>query len=182
LLGAGQVAAYDDIVGSLFESPETAGVVELLNSGAGRIVATSRLYTPSRPEPTVGMFVPGLDRLASATSLVLTSLSQSADATHGSRTNFGIVNAYPFGQAVAVKIFSGEGQLLGKVTWFVEGNASVQINDLFAAAGVQGDVPSAYCVVLAEQNGPLYAYAAVIDNQSQDPIFVPGQIDLSPPR
>ena len=38
------------------------------------------------------------------------------------------------------------------------------------------------CTVEADGSGPLYPYAAVIDNQSQDPIFVPGQIDSSPPR
>ena len=180
-LGPGQLASYDDIVDSLFEKPESAGVIELRTLGAGRIVATSRLFTPSRPEPTVGMFVPTLDRFASAQAVVLTSLARSGDFEHGVRVNAGVFNSYSDSQNVTFRVFSGDGIFLGKVSRLLGPQGSVQVNDVFSAAGVYGDVPSAYCLVEGDQGGAIYAYAAVIDNQSQDPIFVPGQIDLHPP-
>ena len=59
--------------------------------------------------------------------------------------------------------------------------SALQNNDVFGAAGVAGDIPNAYCVVAAQGPGsPLgldkvFAYATVIDNQSQDPYFVFGR-------
>ena len=50
---------------------------------------------------------------------------------------------------------------------------SVQVNNVFGAAGVAGDVESAYAVVRADGVDELFAYAAIIDNQSQDLVLHP---------
>ena len=44
-----QLRVFDDIVGTLFSAPETGGAVEF----SGNVLVDSRLYTPSRPAPTV---------------------------------------------------------------------------------------------------------------------------------
>jgi len=51
---------------------------------------------------------------------------------------------------------------------------AVQINNIAAMAGITTDVPSFYCVVRGDGVRKNYAYAAVLDNQSQDLIFVKG--------
>ena len=48
------------------------------------------------------------------------------------------------------------------------------MNDVFSAAGVPFDVPSAYAIVRATR-GPLFSYATVLDNRSQDPVLVTGK-------
>src|SRR5438309_9203636 len=45
-----QLRVFDDIVGTLFGAAETGGAVEF----SGNVLVDSRLYTPSRPAPTVG--------------------------------------------------------------------------------------------------------------------------------
>ena len=56
--------------------------------------------------------------------------------------------------------------------------ASHQINDVFAtlgAAKVLVDAHDAYAVVTSETEGAaFFAYASVVDNGTNDPVFVPG--------
>ena len=50
---------YEDVIGTLFGSPETAGAIELSwEPTLGAISASSRVYTPSLPAPTTGSGIP----------------------------------------------------------------------------------------------------------------------------
>ena len=51
----------------------------------------------------------------------------------------------------------------------------LQVNDVFGAAGVAQDVPAAWALVSGDGVRGLFAYATVIDNQSQDSVFVKGR-------
>ena len=52
--------AFDDMVASEFQAPDTAGGVEFEFDGAPTdLVVTSRLYS-TEPIPTVGMFIPAM--------------------------------------------------------------------------------------------------------------------------
>ena len=66
--------AFDDIVQNTFQAPNTAGGVEFEHSGSGeQLVVTSRLYSTA-PQPTVGMFIPGLRNAEAHATTVLTSI------------------------------------------------------------------------------------------------------------
>ncbi len=175
----GQSVELDDVVGTMCDRPESGGTVVLEANGS--IATTSRLYTPSHPQPTVGMFVPGLSSAAATTRAILASLSNSHDRARGSRVNVGAFNGALDPRLVTFRLFDVSGVPLGSVEEFFGGLQSIQLNDIFTLAGIPFDVPAAYCVVEPDGPGPIYAYAAVIDNQSQDPIFVPGQNDPDPP-
>jgi hypothetical protein len=178
-LDPGQSRLFEDIVGTTFGSPESGGGVEV--GATGSVVVTSRLYTPSHPSPTVGMFVPGLGNGDTTPQAVLTSLSHSADPSKGFRVNVGAFNGTDTARTVTFRLFSGAGQPLGQTGRTLLAREAVQLNDLFGRLGIHGDVVGAYCLVDADGLGALYPYAAVIDNQSQDPIFIPGQNDPEPP-
>jgi hypothetical protein len=62
----------------------------------------------------------------------------------------------------------------GEVARQVPPLTPVQVNNVFAVAGITVDVPSACCVGRADGIHPLFAFASVIDNRSQDLIFVRG--------
>ncbi|MEP6994799.1 MAG: hypothetical protein ABI968_09785, partial [Acidobacteriota bacterium] len=179
LLDPGQSHLFEDLVGTTFASPESGGAVEVV--GRAPFVVTSRLYTPSHPDPTVGMFVPGLGPGDAAPAAVLTSLSYSADPTKGFRVNVGAFNRADAARTVTFRLFSAAGEPLGQTAQTLLGHEALQLNDIFGMLGVHTDVLGAYCLVDADGFGALYPYAAVIDNQSQDPIFVTGQNDPEPP-
>ena len=107
-----QVRAFPDIVGTLFEAPETFGAIEF--ESRTLIVVTSRLYSPARGEPTVGMFVGGLKEDDADTAAVLTSLSHSANPGSGYRTNVGVYNPSDGAQPLVFTFFAASGEFLGR--------------------------------------------------------------------
>jgi hypothetical protein len=167
-----QMRVFEDIVGTLFVAPETGGAVEF----SGSVLVDSRLYTPSRPAPTTGMYVPGLSSGEAYAEAVLTSLSYSANPSTGFRTNVGVYNGNDVAQTVTFTLYSPQGVQLGQtLSQFVPARTpAVQINNIAKEAGITADVPSFYCVVRGDGVRKNYAYAAVLDNQSQDLIFVKG--------
>lgn len=175
LIAPRQMIVLDDIVASLFQAPETGGAVEFVSEEP--LVVTSRLYTPARSEPTFGMFVPGMVPDRASPSQVLNGLARSGD----SRVNVGVFNdADP--QVIIYRLFDGNGNLLGIASRFFEEREVFQVNDIFSFLGVTAtSVESAYCLVEGSELLPIFSYAAVIDNRSQDPIFIPGEDDPEKP-
>ena len=178
-LEAGEMRVLTDIVNTLFGAPETGGAVEL--DARLPIVVGSRLYTPAGLRPSVGMFVPGLAPGAATSASVLTSLSHSADPTRGFRTNVGLFNASDEAQTAGIDVYDLDSHHLGGTLLSLAAREARQVNDVFLSLGIHGDVPHAYCLVRGEKSLPLFTYAAVVDNQSQDPVFIPGESDPNPP-
>jgi len=170
---------FDDIVQTSFAAPNTAGGIEFDSSGSsGQLVVTSRLYS-TEPEPTVGMFIPGVDDSAAGQNTVLTSV-RNAGAGDGFRTNVGIYNREDTTANVTFKIFDGGTTPVGNpVTASVPGHSGVQINRIFDAAGAVGHA-SDNAVIVVNSSVQVISYAAVIDNHTTDPIFVLGAEDQPP--
>ena len=165
--------AFDDMVFAAFNAPSSAGAVEF-TSGGNDIRVTSRLYSTA-PIPTVGMFIPGLRASDAHTTAVLTSIANGAF-----RTNIGLYNGNGVGAVATVKLFNGTA-LLGVQTVPLGPRSGTQINRIFDAVG-QGAVSTTNAYVVVESDGAaLFTYAAVIDNATTDPIFVPGAEDSRGP-
>ncbi len=173
-----EMRAFDDLVASLFSAPESGGAIQV--DADQPVVVSSRLYTPSRPAPTNGMGVPGLPEAGAVRTAVLTSLAHSADPSRGFRTNVGAYNANDVAQTITFTLFDPAGTALGEVSAAAPARTSVQVSNVFAAAGFTRDVPDAYCVAHGDQDLPLIAYAGVIDNQSQDLAFIRGESSSLP--
>ncbi|MEP6471578.1 MAG: hypothetical protein ABJC28_06145, partial [Acidobacteriota bacterium] len=170
-----QVRFFPDIVATLFHAPETSGAIELDSRTA--LIVTSRLSSLEPAEPSIGMFVPGLKPGDAHASLVLTSLSHSADAGSGFRTNVGVYNPEDVAQPVAFQFFDASGVFLGEFVDTVAARTPHQVNDgdIFRRLNRSGDLRDFYCLVTGDGAHSLFAYAAVIDRRSQDPIFVRGE-------
>lgn len=179
LLGPRRMMVVDDIVASLFHAPGTGGAVELVSPQP--LVVTSRLYTPDRSEPTLGMFVPALAPVRASPFLVINGLSHPASSASGVRVNVGVFNQADVPQVVTYRIFDGSGHKLGEASRFFAAREIFQVNDVFAFLGITAPVESAYCLVEASELLPIFAYGAVVDNRSQDPIFIPAEDDPEKP-
>src|SRR5262249_33155255 len=135
--------------------------------------------SPGKPAATTGDDVPAVSTDRAASQLVLTSLSRSADSGRGFRTNVGLYNPGSLSVHAVVSLYGPSGQLLGSTARDLAGQSSLQINAVFGACGVAGDVPNAYAIVTGTQAIPgldrLFAYAAIVDNQSQDTTLVLGR-------
>jgi streptogramin lyase len=171
VLAPRQMRQLDDVIATFFGAPESGGAIEFDTDRP--IVVNSRLYTPTRPAPTNGMGVAGL-REQTFVRLVVTSLSHSVATTQGFRSNVGAYNASDVEQTITFTLFDPTGVMLGQTQAVAQPRTSVQVSNIFAAAGIAVDVPNAYCVVHGSLDLPLLVYAGVIDNQSQDLTFIQG--------
>ena len=172
-----QLRVFDDIIGTLFGAAETGGAVEF----SGNVLVDSRLYTPSRPAPTVGMYVPGLSAAEAYAEAVVTSLSFSANLSTGFRTNVGVYNGNDVAQTVTFTLYNPQGVQIGQTAQLVPARTPFQINNIASFVGITTDVPSFYVVVRGDGISKNYVYAAVLDNQSQDLIFVKGANNAAVP-
>jgi Copper binding proteins, plastocyanin/azurin family len=174
-LGPRESRAFNNIVVSQFNTPDSAGGVELDHSGSGdQLVVTSRLYSTA-PVPTVGMFIPGLRNSEAHATTVLTSI-RNGGPNQGFRTNVGIYNREDSAVDVTFRIIDGGAQIGNPVTRHVAGHSGVQVSRIFDAAGQGGHVTE-NAVIVVSATHEVFSYAAVIDNNTTDPIFVVGAED-----
>ena len=170
--------AFDDMVNLTFEAPDTAGGVEFDFSGSsGQLVVTSRLYSTD-PEPTVGMFIPGLPDSDAHPTTVLTSI-RNLGSGPGFRTNVGVYNRGDSTASVTFRIFDGGVQVGNAVPVNVAGHSGAQVNRIFNIAGAATHATS-NAIIVVNSNVQVFSYAAVIDNNTTDPIFVVGAEDQPP--
>jgi len=81
---------------------------------------------------------------------------------------------------VTFTLYSPQGVQIGQTSQFVPARTPLQTNNIAGFVGIATDVPSFYCVVRGDGTSKNYVYAAVLDNQSQDLIFVKGAQALLP--
>ena len=179
LLAPRRMLVLDDVVASLFHASGTGGAIELVSNQP--LVVTSRLYTPDRSAPTLGMFVPGLGPSKASPFLVINGLSHPGSTASGVRVNVGVFNEADVAQVITYRIFDGSGNKLGEASRLFAPREIFQVNDVFAFLGVSAPVETAYCLVEASELLPVFAYGAIVDNRSQDPNFVPGEDDPAKP-
>ncbi len=167
--------AFNDIVVTEFATPDSAGGIEFEHSGSGdQLVVTSRLYSTA-PQPTVGMFIPGLPNSDAHETTVLTSI-RNAGANAGFRTNVGVFNREDSAVDITFRIFDAGAQVGNPVTINVGAHAGAQVNRIFNAAG-QSTYATENAVIVVSASHEVFSYAAVIDNNTTDPIFVVGAED-----
>jgi hypothetical protein len=126
------------------------------------------------------MYIPGLEESSAAATTVLTSIRHdpATSPPSGFRTNVGVFNPGASPVTVTFTIFDGGRNRMGvPVARSAPGHSGVQVSGIFAAAGA-GAVSTENAVIVVTSSGPVFSYAAVLDNRTTDPIFVVGARDL----
>jgi hypothetical protein len=172
-IAAGTVAYEPDAVGEYFPpiSGDARGTLYIVPFGGPELMAAARVYNDT-PDGTYGQNVPPMaldDLLQDGETGLLTGLVRTAEY----RTNAGFSAAGSHAAHLRVRLLDAEGALLSEKAFEVEPGSNKQFDDVFAALGVMGEVPLARFEALVEANGPVYAYASVVDNRSGDAVFIP---------
>jgi hypothetical protein len=160
--------AFDDVLASLFGGDGTGGLVFEANRP---FYVTTRTYNAGGDAGTFGQFIPGQSPSEALASGILLSVLNQPGA-NGFRSNVGFANptGSPIGMTVRVYDLAGDG-LLGMGTRTLPPFAVTQINDVFAFVGA-ADHATANASVEFVADAPVLAYASVIDNLSNDPVYV----------
>lgn len=181
VIGPRETRAYNDMVGVVFSAPGSAGAIEFVaiaGGSAADIGVTSRLFSTS-PQPTVGMFVPGVPTSAAAPVAFLAQIANGG-VGRGFRTNAGAFNPGDVAVSARFDVFDRAGRILGSKTLSIRARSGVQVDDVFAAIGRASDsMDDAVIVVTA--TAEVLSYAAVIDNATSDPFLVSGAPDVTAP-
>ena len=148
----GAALRFPDMVAQAFHREQTLGLLRL-NLPTG-VLATARISTPS-DGGSVGQFVP-FTSTAHGGDLIQLEVSDNF------RTNLGAANTAGEPLVIRLTAFDAEGAVLSSMLHVLDANELMQVPLAVNAARVRVD-------------GPVLAYASVVDNRSGDAIFVPAQ-------
>ncbi len=138
------------------------------------IRATSRTYTVGPDGGTYGHPVPPLNSFQSVTGGETLEILGPL-ASHGYRTNLALVDLLAPGNAVnplsiRVEIVDSAGRTADSFTTPLTPGGGVQLNDLFNARGLPGDL-GPVLIRVSPSGGNVAAYATTIDNGTNDPTY-----------
>jgi hypothetical protein len=146
---------------------------------SGGVRVTSRTYTAGPSGGTYGLLLPALNAFQSAGGGESLEILLPAGGS-GFRTNLALVElttSFVSGPPVAVRVelFDERGLLRDRFETPLPLAGGVQIDDLFHGRGL-GDGPPAGLIRISPSGGLVAAYASVIDDGTNDPMYVAAQL------
>lgn len=173
-VAAGQVVSMDGVLRTRFGIQNAGGAILITTSTDSNLVATARTYD-QRPSGTYGQFIPAVTVEKTTgrgeRSLELLQIEQSDRF----RTNLGL--AEMSGKPVTVEITAAvPGQLASpRIRWDLAANESTQLNAIMDRMQISTAYNARISVKVVSGDGRVGAYASVVDNQTQDPTYIPAQ-------
>ena len=172
------MAVYDDVVQSLFGGGPALGAVRLTSDDD--FVATQRIFadeSDTAKNGTLGQFVPGLEVSTAIRKGVLVQLKQSTGGGKGTfRTNMGAVNPNAVVAHVTFKVYD-RNNVLAKTTPLTLQPFGVLGPSNIAGFFGSGTADLSNAWISFDSDQPVFVYASVLDNGSEDPTFIPASPD-----
>jgi hypothetical protein len=153
----GRTVAFDDVVAQLFQSVGT-GAIEI-QGDAAQLVVTSRTYT----DGTYGQSIPAAFTHEAGRTLI----AGWAEVDDAFRTNYGFTEVSGGSGSVTVTVRDARS---GAVVLTRTHDVTPHMQNQFPLTGVRGDFVVSFDVA---GSGNILGYTSVIDNRSNDPMYVP---------
>lgn len=181
-MAARQPLAYQNALVDLFNIASGAGAIAIdatSNYGAPDLRVTSRTFTDST-SGTYGQAVPSLGTSDFGSTLYLTGMAVNS----AYRTNVGLVNRSSSDAAVALSLYDGNGTQLATANVTVPANNFQQngLGTYFPQIGTSSYNSLSLRATTANADA-ISVYASVVDNRTQDPVYIqatPGTTTASP--
>jgi len=162
---AGSTVLVEDLLATLFETDGAAALK--ITPDQGEIYATSRTYNLA-DNGTFGQFIPGYPASTAVTpedtaTLLFMRKNESF------RSNVGIVN--PSADRITVRgdFYDGDGKWMVTRSYDLEPYSYIQDSRaLLEDTAVEGGFG-----ILSTEEGDFFAYVSMVDNGSDDPVFIP---------
>jgi hypothetical protein len=161
----------DDVLGSLFQVSETYGALAVESSDFANLVVSERISTSAaNGVGTVGQQVDAIPDEGFFSRGSILGLRQDS----AFRSNVGVFNPEPFWTTVELTLRRADGSPIGQSHVAVGPLGYVQRSLAILFPGVE--IPGGESLTLSVQSSDVdvFAFAAVIDNVSQNPTFSPG--------
>jgi len=167
-----QSVTYSNVLSDAFGLLSGAGAISI--SGSGVITPDLRVASRTYTEGAVGTYgqdVPGVFSEELTDSLYLPGLESSS----AYRTNIGIVNARPDASLAVLSLLDADGTFLGSTNVTLPGNNFQQASlGAYFPLVASGSRSGMTLRVSSGAPGSVSAYGSVVDNRTQDPVFVQG--------
>jgi len=166
-----QSMLIEDIVYTEFN--ESGAGALLIGTNSDSLIVSSRTYNYTS-NGTYGQYIfgyKGINSLGYGSKAYLPQLAKNTDF----RTNIGFTNACGKTINVIVKIYEGNGQLIGNKSYSILPYSNFQENDIIGKISNK-DIDNAYAIIECNtEDAKFFAYASVVDNRTGDPIFIPAK-------
>ena len=179
-LAMGEQILIGDVFSSLLGLDAANGALRVSTSHPD-VKVTSRTYNAAGQEGTYGQFIPAQREELALTPDGAGALNQLQE-NENFRTNIGMVNLGDMPVSVEVHLYHASGSRYGIVSRTLQPFEMTQYDRIYNRVNA-GVVDSGFAVVkVLTTGGEVLAYASVVDNGSNDPIFIPAQrlSDTSP--
>jgi hypothetical protein len=174
-LSPGQAVRYANALDSLFHTTG-AGTLRITSVG-GDLIASARTAT-SEGGASHSVCIDGMDAATAAGAGQDRHLIQLQN-DDSARTNIGVVNVSETPISVDVRFYEADGAMLEELRIELEPFESRQINDVFSSLETTkalDELHDAFAVASSSTPGAaFFAYATVVDNSTNDAIFVAGR-------
>ncbi len=161
-------AAFLDII---YEKFSFLGAGALKISSPFPLEILSRTYNDA-PTGTYGQFIPSFEK----NNLLKRNQKRNLSFLQKNeffRTNIGCSSLSENNIDIRLQFYKGDGTYMGEKQINLQPFGFLQINDIFSSLQIN-DVSFAFSEILSESENAYYTcYASVVDNRSNDPIFIP---------
>ncbi len=170
-LPSGEQLFLGDVFWTLFGRESANGGIRVIASHPD-VKITSRTYNAAGVAGTYGQFIPAQrtsPAVTTSSSGALIQLQQDANF----RTNIGVVNLGADPVDVEIHLYNADGTFYGTVAKHLGPFEMKQMDRIYGS--VTGDsVDSGFAVVrMLTTGGQAHGYASVVDNGSNDPVYIP---------
>lgn len=174
---AGRTTRLDDILGSTFNTGNAALGFERVT---GNVMVNSRFYNTGSTcsGGTFGMYVPALPAEAAlpgdGRSIgVFHHISYGTVGGTSFRTNVGFASNSAFAVEVLISLYGDAGELLGEKSYTLKPFEHIQFSAIHRELNTPAVSAGFIIVTVKTAGGEVHTYAMLIDNKTNDPIFVP---------
>lgn len=171
VLGSNQSVTYENVLSSVFGlgAPSYGAIRVSANVSTLNVLGQTSTPDPSKPGGTFGQSVPafGASDLISAGSIrSIVGIRQDSSF----RTNLVLTNGGTSDVSISGTLLSTSGAVLATKTWILPPLGMIQDGPLAPNMGYSGNVRDAQLLLTTPTTGGAFAaYAAVIDNTTNDP-------------
>lgn len=169
VLEKNKCTGFDDIFYEKF-SYEGAGALKI-SSTTSEVLIESRTYDDDA-EGTYGQYIPSFNKnnLLKKNEIGYISFLKRNE---NFRTNIGFSSLSENLIEIKIELFSSEGEKLDEKIVNLLPLSYIQINDIFSQLG-SNNISYGYAILSSSSENAYYTtYASIVDNKSNDPIFIP---------
>ena len=170
-VGAGQVAALNDVIFSEFGFDSSIGEMTVVASDPA-FIATSRAYTRSS-NGTFGQFVPGFRSLNGLSFGQGRATANGFTKDNRFHTNVGFTEVSGATVTVRIDILNAVGNLLASTTRTAGANQTLLLDDIIGREGLGATANFRVDFTVTSLTGRIVPFAILIDDATGDGLFEP---------